>query len=343
MRVAFDAVWAGGRFHGGTVYEADGSVLRRNEDAAGATRPGVTRLGGTLIPRLTDHHTHLGLSDQHALFRGGITDAIDLGWTPEEAAGWLADDPERPAVTIAGALLTAVGGYPVHAGWAPAGSSAELTGPSDAAAAVQVQRAVGASRIKVTLNTEAGPTIDDRTLRAVVDEAHRAGLPVTVHVQGEGQTQRAVDAGADQLAHAPFTERLADDLLERSARRGVSWVSTLDIHGWGRPARESEIAQDNVRRYLLAGGSVLYGTDLGNGPLAVGVNERELNALASAGMDAAQLMRSIAGTAPADVIGRRFAFVPGTPPHDPDALAAWLATARGVTVDRIPDTLLENS
>ena len=357
MRVEVDAVWAGDRFLGRTVFVVAGRLLRR-ADAASVAR--AIRLGGTLIPRLTDHHTHLGLTDQRALFEGGITDAVDLGWVPDEAAAWLADDVARPAVAIAGALLTAVGGYPRNAGWGPLGSVAELTGPRDVADAVRTQLAAGATRIKVTLNTESGPTIDDATLRAIVAEAHASQVPVTVHVQGEGQTARAVGAGADQLAHAPFTERVDDDLLRRAVDAGMTWVSTLDIHGWGRPTPEFGIAQDNIRRFAAAGGRILYGTDLGNGPLAVGVNRRELEALAGAGLDATALLQTIAGrgepqadepdaigphAGDLDAIGPRFAWLRGTPPalHSPDALPAWLATARGRTVDSIHDTLLEDS
>jgi imidazolonepropionase-like amidohydrolase len=247
------------------------------------------------------------------------------------------------------------------AGWGPAGSCAELEGPQDAAPAVRAQLAVGASRIKVTLNSESGPTLDDATLRAIVSEAHALHLPVTVHVQGAGQTARAVDAGADQLAHAPFTEPLDDELLRRAAATGVTWVSTLDIHGWGQPTPELTTAQDNIRRFAALGGRILYGTDLGNGPLAVGVNERELAALLGAGLDATALLQAIAGsghpagtgdpagsghplgTGDADAVGPRFALVPGTPPETADALPAWLATARGRTVAGITDTPLEQT
>jgi imidazolonepropionase-like amidohydrolase len=347
MRVEVDAVWAGDRFRGRTVYEVDGPVLRRvdgpGSQARAATASGGVRLGGTLIPHLTDHHTHLGLTDRSALFRGGITDAVDLGWEPGVASTWLADTAGGPAVAIAGALLTAVGGYPVNAGWGPPGCSAELHGAADAVDAVRAQLAAGASRIKVTLNTVAGPTIDDDTLRAVVAEAHGSGVPVTVHVEGFGQAGRAIAAGADQLAHAPFTERLDDDLLQRAADAGMTWVSTLDVHGWGHPTAEFRVAQENIRRFAAAGGRILYGTDLGNGALPVGVDERELLALAEAGLDGTALLQSIAGADDPDGVGPRFAWLPDTPPTDPDRLPAWLAAARGRTVTDTVATLQEDS
>ena len=42
----------------------------------------------------------------------------------------------------------------------------------------------GAAAIKVSLNSEAGPTPTDGELAAIVTAAHERGLPVTAHVQG---------------------------------------------------------------------------------------------------------------------------------------------------------------
>ncbi|MFP3466653.1 hypothetical protein [Leifsonia sp. SIMBA_070] len=337
-----DAVWNGRRLLGETTFRSDGERLHPVEDVPVSARARHHRLDGTLFPRLTDHHTHLGLTDQHGLFTGGITHAIDLGWVPSVAAGWLADDLARPSVAIVGSLITCEGGYPVNAGWGPPGSSTEVGGEREARRAVRANVMLGASRIKVTLNTEAGETVDDRVLHGIVSESHAQGVPVTVHVEGEGQTARAVAAGADQLAHAPFAERLDDDLIAECARRGMSWVSTLDIHGWGDPTEQHRIASDNIRRFVRAGGAVLYGTDLGNGPLPVGVNARELKALLAAGMSPEAVLRSIAGLRHADddrlpTIGPRLAWVPGGPPATDlaEGLPDWLATANGLTVRRL--------
>ena len=329
-----DAVWNGHRFLGPTTFRSDGERLHPVDDIP--SRAPHHHLGGTLFPRLTDHHTHVGLTDQHAVFAGGITHAIDLGWVPAVAAGWLADDLTRPAVAIVGSLITCEGGYPVNAGWGPPGSSTEVGGEREARLAVRANIMMGASRIKVTLNTEAGKTVDDHVLHSIVAESHAQGVPVTVHVQGDGQTARAVRAGADQLAHTPFTERIDDELIAECVRRGIGWVSTLDIHGWGDPTEQHGIASENLGRFARAGGLVLYGTDLGNGPLAVGVNERELRGMLDAGVEPDALIRSIAGLRRPDnhvvpTIGPRLAWLPTPPPAEPDALPGWLAAARGLT------------
>ncbi|WP_349866218.1 amidohydrolase family protein [Leifsonia sp. WHRI 6310E] len=346
VTIAFDAVWTGDGFRGPTTYRLHGDHLAPIDQTSNPPIPGSTHglhhLGGTLFPRLTDHHVHLGLVDPAALFRNGITHAADLGWSPEIASTWLHDDPRWPSVTIAGAFLTARGGYPTRSGWAPSAAAREVGGPREARRAVREQVMAGASRIKVALNSEAGETVDNATLAAIVEEAVTAGLPVVAHAQGTGQTARAIHAGVAQLAHTPFSERLSDRVIADAAGRGMSWISTLDIHGWGAATIESSIAVDNLRRFAAAGGRVLYGTDLGNGPLPLGVNARELTALLSAGLDGTALLRSIAGErgdghlSPEAPIGPRITWIPGAPPVDPAQLPAWLATARGLHVADLP-------
>ncbi len=210
-----------------------------------------------------------------------------------------------------------------------------MSDSAEAEAAVDAQVAIGASAIKFTLNSEAGPAPSAELATAIVGAAHRAGLPAVVHAQGRGQARRAFEAGADRFAHTPFSERLDDTLIDRMADEGTEWISTLDIHGWGTPIGDFRVALDNLRRFADAGGRILYGTDLGNGPLPVGVNGRELLALAAAGLDRDSLVASIAGDQLTTTVGPRFAWAPGRPPADPAAAAHWLTTSRGATVDTL--------
>ena len=88
------------------------------------------------------------------------------------------------------------------------------------------QQAFGASVIKVALNADAGPVFDRGTLDAIVAAAHERGLPVVAHVEGDGMTRLAVEAGVDALAHTPFTERVDDVLVARA----VAMRAALDLH-----------------------------------------------------------------------------------------------------------------
>ena len=307
----------------------DGIRLVTDPDA----RP-TDHLPGTVLPGFVDSHVHLGLVDASALVAGGIAAVDDLGWDPAIAKTWT-DAPGLPEVRFAGAFLTAPGGYPSDRSWAPAASVEEIASAEDGPAAVDRQLAYGASHIKITLNTDAGPALDDATLAAIVGHAHLRGVTVTAHAQGAGQAARAFEAGVDRLAHTPWTERLDDQLLAAMAgpkalslRGAQTWVSTLDIHGYGTYGADYEIAQDNLRRFHACGGQVVYGTDLGNGPLPLGVNARELRALATAGLDDNAVLRAI--TAPR--FGSRMSYLAGERAGD---LAGWLTTASVITAQQL--------
>lgn len=268
-------------------------------------------LDGFVMPAGADRHVHIELSDPGAVLLRGVTAVRDLAW-PADRIFPLADASELatftgPLIRAAGPMLTGRGGYPTRDGWAPAGTGRELDGPEDAAAAVRELAERGAAAIKVSLNAEAGPTPTDAELAAIVDAAHAADLPVTAHAQGAGQVERALGAGLDELAHTPWTHRLSDDVVATAAR-AVRIVSTLDIHGHGRDTPEIRTALDNLRRFHAAGGTVIYGTDLGNGPIPPGIHIRELRLLVEAGLEYEEVLEALVRApiepgAPADLIG----------------------------------------
>ncbi len=277
-----------------------------------------------LMPGVVDHHVHIRLSEPRAVLAGGVTAVRDLGWAPDEIFP-LADisqatDFDGPAIAAVGPFITAVGGYPRRAGWCAPGGWIEVRGPEEAAAAVERVAALDPAAIKVALNAEAGPTLTDPELVAVCDAAHSRDLRVTAHVQGPGQTQRALGAGVDELAHTPWTERLGTDLLAAVARR-MTICSTLDIQSYGRRTAQLDVALDNLRRFAEAGGRVRYGTDLGNGPIPAGIHVREALHLAAAGLSAEAVLTAMAGWrlregAPGDLLA-----LAGTPLEDLAMLA----------------------
>lgn len=263
-----------------------------------------------LMPAGADRHVHVALSDPAAILENGVTAVRDLGWPPEDIFP-LADASEGPSFTgpriaAVGPILTAPGGYPSRARWAPPGLALEVDDPARAAAAARDLADRGAAAIKVALNADAGPTPTDQVLLALCDAAHGRGLPVTAHVQGAGQTERAMGAGVDELAHCPW-EPLSETTIGALAR-GVRVVSTLDIHSHASDTRALETAVDNLQRFAAAGGEVVYGTDLGNGPIPPGLHIREAMYLRSAGLSPDAVLHAITAApiapgAPADLIG----------------------------------------
>ncbi len=292
---------------------------------------------GTALPPLVDHHVHLHLIDEHALAAHGLAAVVDLGGDPVMMAQ---RSPSLPRVAYAGAFLTAPGGYPSGRSWAPDGiwrevrSASQAAGaPGGAATLVDEQAGFGASVVKVSLNAATGPVLAADVLTAIVARAHERRLPVVAHVEGPGMARLAIEHGVDVLAHTPFSESVDHDLIVRAVATRQRWISTLDIH----EGDDRERATANLSAFAAAGGIVLYGTDLGNGDRAQGVSAGELRALHHAGVRGAALIGSIADPWPAREPPHGVAtFVPGPPPHDEDGIPEWLAAARVVPREELP-------
>lgn len=276
-----------------------------------------------LHPAFADHHVHLGLVDPSALPASGIGRVVDLGWS-DEVVGLATS--AAVATSYAGRFVTAPGGYPGASRWAPPRCTSEVAEPREAAGAVAHQVALGASVVKVTLNRDAGPVPDGATLRAVVEAAADAGLPVVAHCQGPGMVELGLAGGIAAVAHTPWTHRLDDEVVAEAVEAGQAWVSTLDIHGYGTPSADQDRAVDNVARFHAAGGRVLYGTDLGNGPLPPTLNLREIGLLADAGLSDDDLLAALTDPWPFADHGDGRTEVP----DGPEPLAERLAHARVV-------------
>jgi imidazolonepropionase-like amidohydrolase len=117
--------------------------------------------------------------------------------------------------------------------------------------------------------------------------------------------ERALGAGVDELAHTPWT-RLSDDVIQTAASR-LRIVSTLDILSFGRDTPEIRTALDNLRRFHVAGGTIVYGTDLGNGDIPPGIHTREALLIREAGLEPEEVLETmirapLQAEAPADLI-----------------------------------------
>lgn len=256
-----------------------------------------------LLPGLMDAHTHLtltevtgdapfesfyikeataframrGLHNAGVLLNAGFTVIRDVGNSGDYAMqdvkraienGWF----EGPTIIDSGKIITPFGGQshniPPEQGtfwryeYIDADNAAELR------KAVRTNVYYGAGVIKLVLDN--GPyhyTADD--LRAVVDEAHRAGVPVAVHVYGGEPADNAIEAGVDSLEHGFF---LTDAQLKRMKDKGIFLVSTdfprahLDVIGTsGGIFPEPEVLApkiiERLKRAKKIGVRVVFGTD----------------------------------------------------------------------------------
>ena len=145
-------------------------------------------------------------------------------------------------------------------------------------ALVAAQKARGADFVKIMISglmdfdrfgvlTEEG--LDGKTIRALVDIAHQAGMSVMAHANGSAVVTAAAEAGVDSVEHGAYLDR---ETLEAMAANGVVWVPTLstigNLRGKGRFREEAveeifQSAMENVRLFGSMGGLIAPGTDAG--------------------------------------------------------------------------------
>ena len=293
----------------------------------------------TLLPGFIDAHVHIGFYPPKQVLVGGVTTVRDLGWPPEQifalAKASHADDFDGPTIVAAGPMLTAPGGYPARAAWAPKGTALEIVDADNAGRAVASVASAGAATIKIALNPPVWPVLDVETVRAIVGAAHDRGLKVTAHIYGLDQLEKALDTGVDELAHMLMSDELIPPrTIQRMVASNMVVVPTLSIF----TGTSLRTAVENLRSFRRAAGRVVYGTDLGNeGPLP-GIDAHEIGAFAAAGMSGEEIIRcatvdsaawlglegkgTIAEGKDADLV-----LVDGDPVADPNALtrirAVW--------------------
>ena len=237
-------------------------------------------------PGIVDAHVHLALGAAGEELRGGVVGVRDLG-APRAAAlrartGHRRPPPGSPYVAVAGPILTATGGYPSRS-WGVDGFASFLTTPAQARLAVRGLAGDGVDLVKVAVERGpdgAWPVPSTAVLRAVVHAAHGAGLRVVAHALTAEAVAKVLDAGVDELAHTPL-EPLPEALVERVAAAGIPVVSTLQTFFSGGEGRG---AAANAAALHRAGARLVYGTDLGNAGTRTGVDPRELDRLADAGL-----------------------------------------------------------
>jgi imidazolonepropionase-like amidohydrolase len=108
-------------------------------------------------------------------------------------------------------------------------------------------------------------------------------------VYGLEELHKGLDCGLDELAHMLMgPDAIPESTIARMVDQQMRVVPTLSVR-FG-PDRKKAIA--NLRTFKEAGGKVIYGTDLGNAGPTPGIDRREVKAMAAAGMDGLEIIRS---------------------------------------------------
>jgi imidazolonepropionase-like amidohydrolase len=169
----------------------------------------------------------------------------------------------------------------------------------------------GVDGIKLFASTPRGAALPATTIEAAVAEAHGAGKPVFLHPNSSADVLTALRGGVDVIAHTTPHSGAWE-----FAPGGAALTPTLTL--WKFFARhdrssvqqkivETSLAQ--LRAWIAAGGTVLFGTDLG----AVDPDPTEEYALmAEAGMSWRDILASLT-IAPAERFGGSGRIVAGAP------------------------------
>jgi imidazolonepropionase-like amidohydrolase len=312
--------------------------------------------GRTLLPGLIDAHVHIPRDAAQALQQAlvlGVTTQLDMYSSPDKLpaikAFEHADAPNLSDVRTAGMGATVPGGHPNPPGGG--GNLPTLTSPEQAQAFVDARIAEGSDYIKVILDDFSEfnrhiPTLDDITLRAIVQAAHLRGKLVVAHVLTAPYAKEAIEAGVDGLAHmyegAPMDEdfgalaaqhhvfvipTLTVIYLDCGASPGIAtstdpllspyirakWIAALNVPQNPKLNSVCDSTRAGIRQLLAARVPILAGTDAPVQGVTYGASlHEELSLLVAAGFSPTQALAS-ATSAPAQAfhLGDRGRIQPG--------------------------------
>ena len=219
-----------------------------------------------------------GLHNVQAALNAGFTTLRDVGNSGEYAmtdvrraidAGWFTG----PTIIDAGKIIAPFGGQsrniPPHAGAFWSFEYIDADGPAEVRKAVRTDIYYGAQVIKlVGDNNPYHYSLEE--FRAAVDEAHHAGLPVSVHVYSGDAADNAIEASVDSIEHG---FELTDAQLTRMKDKGIFLVSTdfprahLDLIGTSggilpEPAVLAPKIIDRLKRAYKVGVRLVFGSDV---------------------------------------------------------------------------------
>ena len=390
-------------FDGEEVIPETSVVIERGRIVAigGAVPDGaaiVDARGGTLLPGLIDAHVHTSLDGLEQALTFGVTTELEMqGMFTRGARAQVAENDRVADVRSAGFGITPPGGHPSElmgdgghddgdeAPWESEGEVADqwadivmpfATTPEEAVAFIPRLEAAGSDYIKFMIDdgTVEGapglPVLDDATVAAGVEEAHRRGLLAVAHTLTVEATSSAIAAGIDGLVHLFMDRPGTPQLIDAIARSGAfvvpcivlnasmmgipatafaadprvrsklddAWIATLESSYDRYPQGDLDAVLASVGALHAAGVDILVGTDVSFplptlGGMAHGASvHHELQLLVRAGLTPVEALRAATAT-PA----RRFGL--DDRGRIRESLRADLVLVDGDPTTRISDTL----
>jgi imidazolonepropionase-like amidohydrolase len=280
--------------------EVEGDTIKAVGQASelGSRRAEGHATGGTILPGLIQSHGHLAWDGIHDLaaqsmndppeisaykcaanmllnLRAGVTTFRDLGMKRSNLFAKQAVAQgifPGPRLLVCGEALVQTGG---HTYWC----CHEASGADEMRRAVRQQVRGGADLIKI-MACHDKLEFTDAELEAVIDEAHRNGLPVTAHATFDEAIARVAGAGIDCIEHGG---RMSDSTIDLLVKKGLPIITTFApilqqsqpeiAKAYGIPdwklAERQRMAADPARyagniAAARAGVPIAFGTDCGS-------------------------------------------------------------------------------
>jgi len=334
-------VATGARIDQPQVIITDGRIasVGRRGDALPAGASSLDLPGVTLVPGLIDMHVHItssplyggynsllftdsfwpviGVAHAKSTLEAGFTTIRNVGSEGYGDVGLKQAIEEGfvpgPRIVPAAYAIGATGGHCDSTFFPPSmneQSPAVVDSPDEARRMVRKMRKYGAEVIKIcatggVFSRGSSPGAQQMTLeemKAVVDEAHAAGMKVAAHAHGASGIRQAIEAGVDTIEHVS----LVDDEGIRLAVRKGAWFS-MDIYNTDYTQAEGAkngvleenlqkdrdiglIQRQNFQKALKAGVRMVYGTDAGVYPH--GDNARQFAVMVQWGATPLQALQS---------------------------------------------------
>jgi imidazolonepropionase-like amidohydrolase/predicted enzyme related to lactoylglutathione lyase len=212
-----------------------------------------------------------------------------------------------PRILLVGPCFTAPGGHPAATlgqddSWMRSEIAVEVDDEEMARREVRRLAEKGVDAIKAAVEAGQGtglpdtilPKLSANVLRAIVDEAHRHHLSVTVHTHRQQDVIEAIRSGADGVEHGVWDAELSNDSLADLLLEGdVTYTPTLWAFSQTGETETFEIAKRNLKTLSDKGVRITVGTDTLCSMPKPGLNTiQEMEFMAQAGLTPKEIIRA---------------------------------------------------
>jgi imidazolonepropionase-like amidohydrolase len=277
----------------------------------------INAKGKALLPGFFDVHTHWTPAGSPAVtpqiasayVKAGVTTVNDFHQQPESWAPrreWLGH-LTAPHVGFA-ARISTPGGH--GADWGDQATTIWINTPEAARAAIKSLEPYKPDLIKAFAdgwrygNSPDNTSMDEWTLGALSQEAHKHGWPVVTHTVTADRGLVAARGGVDSLAHGLQDRKLTDEEVAAIKKSGMAMAPTLAVYD---PYKRGEVKADdprlqqsirkfgyalyNVKVLFDAGVPIACGTDAGMTGTPHGTSTlHEMELLVKAGLTPSQAL-----------------------------------------------------